>query len=268
MSKKSRYESKCKIAIVFLILSVPLQSHVRAISQEPIPTARNYVAWAHEFLLAMYPGLEGKKYTLSLVGYDEYDKPAPQYRSFMLDVGEGPKYEYTRIIGGWSGFEPPPKDFHIGPQYYKQLISTGFNFDAHDRLVMFAAQGTAIGNSDAQNRFEEFMASHPDVTDDVVLTELKSLGAKYGPNDREPFIRNFSTKSLSRFLGPIEVQSVRFLDAGGYAGVSVLGVWEVMVRVTQPSEKPLMYQVDFEEFNGDLVNLETYPNRLTPKASK
>lgn len=56
---------------------------------------------------------------------------------------------------------------------------------------MFAAQGTTIGNPDAQNRFVEFMASHPDPTDDVVLAELKSLGAKYGPNDLEPFLRDF-----------------------------------------------------------------------------
>jgi hypothetical protein len=266
MSNRSSTRMKYRLTIAFLILMVPLQCYLGAVTQESVPTTKNHVAWAQEFLRAIYPALNGKKYTLSLVGYDEYDKPGAQYRSFTLDVGEGPKFKYTRIFGGYAGPLPPPKDFHVGPQYYKQLLQSSFEFDSHDRLVQFSVEGPATGNPDAQDRFVEFATSHPKLTDDVVLAELTSLGAKYGPKDRDQFLQNFSTKPIARFLGPFEVEDVKFVGVSGYEGISVLGEWKVVTRVDREADAPLRYELDFEQYNGDLVELGIFPNRLTPKA--
>jgi hypothetical protein len=210
--------------------------------------------------------MDAKKYALSLVAYYEYDKLDAEFRSFMLDVGEGPKYGYNRVIGGWAGSAPPPKGLHPGPQYYKQLLSAAFTFNAHGRLVAFSCQGPATGNPDAEDRFDEFAAAHPGMTDAVALAELETVGAKYGPGDRDQFMRNVATKPLARFLGPFQVQNTKFVNLSAYP-VAVLGQWDVLVKVTPVGESPLMYKLTFEQFNGDLVTLQTPPDRLiTPNA--
>lgn len=224
--------------------------------------AKNYIAWAHDFLRAMYPALERKKYALSLVAYDEYDKPETLARSFKLDVGEGPKYKYDIIVGGYPGFTKPPKDFRPGPQYFKQFLSSTFSFDSHDWLVVFAADGPAIGNPEAQEQFGEFAAAHPDLTDDLVLAELERGGAKCGPKDSEQFMRSFSTRPFARFLGQFELISAEFKVASPYAGISVVRVWEAMAKARQADGATLTYKLGFEQFNGDLFSIETVPHRL------
>jgi hypothetical protein len=139
------------------VLMVMAVSFMRVQAQEPVPVTKNYVAWAHEFLRAMYPGLADKRYTLTLVSYHEYDKPSELTRWFALDVGEGPKYEYYRVVGGYAGLSPqPPKDFHPGPQYPKQLLSSGFRLDSHDRLEGFTVDGPGIGNAEVGVAFGKF----------------------------------------------------------------------------------------------------------------
>jgi hypothetical protein len=75
---------------------------------------------------------------------------------FEIYVGKGPKYEYTEYIGGWAGTGPPPPDFHVGPQYPEQVLTTGFRFDALDHLIVFNAYGTAIGKPEAEKYLMTF----------------------------------------------------------------------------------------------------------------
>ena len=53
------------------------------------------------------------------------------------------------------------------------------------------------------------MKKHP-WTDARILTELKSSGARFGPDRKEEFVRLLPIASLKRFVGEIEVRSVEF----------------------------------------------------------
>jgi hypothetical protein len=142
------------------LLVLPLIGAGCVFSQEPVGVTKNYVDWAQDFLQVMYPALRDQKYTLSLVSYEEFDKRAQPAKAFEIYVGKGPKYEYTRVIAGYAGTGPPPPDFHLGPQYPEQVLTTGFRFDALDHLIVFNAYGTAIGKPEAEKYLTAFVPSH------------------------------------------------------------------------------------------------------------
>jgi hypothetical protein len=232
----------------------------QASSQKSVAVTKNYVAWAVDFLQAVYPNLGGKRYTFSLVAYGEYDKREDSAKTFQLYVGEGPKYEYTRVVGGYSGLTPPPADFHPGPQYPAQVLSTSFKFDYHERLSSFAAYGPSISKPEAIKYLGEFLSSHPGVTDAQIIVELEREGARYKPSDKEEFIRNLPMAKLEGFLGKLQVVSVKFLNGRSDLGLTVLGDWKVIVHTQESGASVIKYELTFDEFNGDLTSIIALPN--------
>jgi hypothetical protein len=241
------------------LIILPLICAGHVFPQEPVPVTKNYVDWAQGFLQVVYPVLKDQKYTISLVSYEEFDKRAEPAKAFDIYIGKGPKYEYTRVIAGFAGTTPPPPDFHPGPQYPEQVLTTGFRFDALDHLIVLNAYGTAIGKPEAEKYLTAFMSSHPDATDADVVVELKRVGAKYEPSNKEEFVKSIPIAKLDRFLGRLEVISVEFIQ-GGWAQISVLGFWRVVAKVEQSNGTVLKYNLTFEQFNGDLTSITTLPN--------
>lgn len=251
---------KKKLAIGGTLLMTGLFACGQAFPQKPVPVTKNYVAWAQEFLQTFYPDLEGKKYTLSLVSYGEFDKSGHPTNVFEIDVGKGPKYEYTRVVGGYAGLTLPPADFHPGPQYPEQVLTAGFRFDGPDHLASFTAYGPGVSKPEVIKYLGEFLSSHPDVTDAQIIVELEREGAKYKPSDKEEFIKNLPMAKLEGFLGKLQVVSVKFLNGRSDLGLSVLGDWKVIVNAQESDASVIKYELTFDEFNGDLTSIMAIPN--------
>jgi hypothetical protein len=253
----------CLSALVILVLSIPVRS------QEPGPLNKSYAAWAQDFVRAMYPSLNDKKYVLSVDEWAAYDEPGAQARWLSLSVGEGPQGQYSKIIGGYAGFTPPPRDFHPGPQYFKQYLKAGFAFDEDDRLISFSASGVAVENSEVEGQCHDFLASHPSLTQNETNAALLRLGVKYGPGDKEAFEQNLPLKELSRFLGKIEMVSVSPVpDCVSPSGVVQWVTWNVTFRILQSDGTRLPYLLFFDPFNGELTSVLTGPLAALPSASK
>jgi hypothetical protein len=60
------------------------------------------------------------------------------------------------------------------------------------------------------DRLLEVVKKHPDWTDARILIELRSSGAKFGPDRKEEFVRLLPIANLKPFVGEIEVRSVEF----------------------------------------------------------
>jgi hypothetical protein len=248
--------------VLVLMLSAPV------CAQEPVAVSKNYVARAQDFLHAMYPSLNDKKYVQSVEGWVEYDESEAPLRRFTLYIGEGIKGQYYRVLGGYVGLVRP-KDFHPGYQFFKQFLTAGFNFDKHDRLVHFSAEGLAIKSAEARGEYFDYLKSHPDLTQAETNGQLRNAGCKYGPDDEQAFTKHLPLGVLERFLGPIEVVSVKPVEmVTSDSGVVQEVDWSVTVQTTRSDGTKLQYGLLFDSFNGDLIGLDTLPLFRVPDDSK
>jgi hypothetical protein len=249
-----------KAKILIMVLPSLLLAAIRARSQEAIPATKNYPAWAQEFLRSMYPSLNQKKLLVTAEGLFAYDEVGAQERWLTISVGNGPKGQYSKVIGGWEGWTPPPKDFHGGPQYYEQFLTAGFTFDKNDHLVSYAASGPAIGNADVEGEYFEFVDAHPSLTRAQIDRKLSQTKVKYGPGQQEEFTKHLPLGELSRFLGHIDGLSVepnvvKTSDSGEVEWVR----WKVSLTASVSGGERLAYVLSFDPFDGELVSLLHVP---------
>lgn len=256
-------------------ISIPLLSlllfalPISAPAQKPETAATGYFAWAQEFLHAMYPSLNGKKYSFTLEGYGDYDHPNAPIRFFSMSIGEGPKGQYVRVIGGYEAFAPPPKDFHLGPQYYKQFLDAGFTFDENGRLMYFEASGPVVDKNRPGTPYGDFLDSKSDPTLDEVNAELKSEGAKYGPGQQAALEKGLPLETLSHFLGKVQVIKVEPVPVGiTPSGVVCVVDWSVSIRAQQRDGSMLAYILAFDQFDGSLFSLYRVPNSQVSDTTK
>lgn len=253
----------------------------------------SYVQVGREFLRTLYPELNGKGYVITLETALPFDDSSRAAKYFMLDVGAGPKFVVLECcIGGYVGgafpmpqlplppelgYAPPtvpsPNSQNVDkpPKYWdaegrvhpKQYLSTGFNFDDKGRLMGFTAEGPVIGDRDADNRFEAFVQTHPDMTNAEIVAARKKSGAKYGPDDKDEFIKDLPLRNLEPFLGKLELLSVEnsfpLVKDGNHVGL--WPQWTVQVLAAQRDGTKVKYELTFDHFKGDLLGLRIIPPR-------
>jgi hypothetical protein len=196
---------KC-LALVFL-LSLASSWFPGAAKSRP-DDSQNQVVWAHSFVRAFYPALEGKKYFLSAETSFLFDRTDSSLSWLEIDVGEGPKNSVLGSIGGCVGnvVAPPlplPKEFtsppsappagpeqqpresekgcESGPIKPKQILITGFKFGATGQFISFVAQGQGVGDPQSEIRYQKSVSER--MSDAEITAALKRAGAKYGPGD-------------------------------------------------------------------------------------
>src|ERR1700676_86287 len=279
--------------IAHLMALFILGSCIPALSQDAPLATKDYILWAQEFLRAVYPDLSGKKYVLTLEAYLEYDKPGLPARWLKMDVGEGPKDWRKGYIGGCTNeivppqlpwppeLGPPPdpapasprpapppseqlrqllkrhqENCPMGPVYPTQFLTAAFVFDKEGRLASFTANGPAINDGEANNAVYEVVRSHPEVTDAEIASLLKQSGTRYGPDDKEEFIKNLPLKQLQPFLGNLELMSVRYPPLGhDRVTLSMWPCWIVDVFATQKDGTKLRYRMTFDRLKGNLSTI-------------
>lgn len=195
----------CFLTIMFTI-------PVITFGQDAVPTTKTYIKLGENFLHALYPELNDKKYTITVETSFRYDDPTDIPRVFTLDVGAGPKsFVISCCFGGYAGgslppfkipdpqeWPPPPPPpcppapscpLFTTPHYPmrpknvdaqgqlrpEQFLTGNFSFDVNGRLVAFNAHGAATANHDADNRIYEALRTRLSPTlspSDVEITKI------------------------------------------------------------------------------------------------
>jgi hypothetical protein len=107
------------------------------------------------------------------------------------------------------------------------------------------------------------------MTDAEIAAELKRLGAKYGPDDKEQFVKDLPLKKLEPFLGKLEFVSVSFLPLSeNRTELGSWPYWMVELLATQRDGTKLKYHLAFDHFKGDLLSLTTNPTKPSKIAEK
>jgi hypothetical protein len=207
------------------VLTIVFAMSVESSAQQTVPTTRTYIKLGEDFLHALYPDLNDKKYTITVETSFLYDDPTDIPRVFTLDVGTGPKsFVLACCFGGsvggvlpfgipdpleWPPPPPPPcppaptcplfstprTPIHMknvdaeGRLRPEQFLTGSFSFDVQGRLVAFSAQGSATANHEADNQLYDALRSRPGLTDAEIMNAVKESGAKYGFGDEAQFPR-------------------------------------------------------------------------------
>lgn len=134
-----------------------------------------------------------------------------------------------------------------------RVLSTNIVFDALNedhQLIEFAADGLPVTGE--RNKLLDLMAEHPDWSDSDLAQRLRSAGAKFGPEDRNDFLRHLPVQELRPFIGQLEVLSVEFEFRDKESPKNGL-TWVVEAKALQPGNKERKYVLLFEPFEGKVV---------------
>jgi len=277
-------KSRSALAPSIFLLFAPVWD-MAAQGQERQRTTKNEVVWTQEFLRALYPSLNEKKLTMTVETAVPYDEQPPRIRSLTLYVGEGFKY----FLMGYSGClnEPPvPEGAPLppglaptpptptqepreqvsepckpGPMYPKQFLTAGFQFDTDGRFTNFGADGSLIDDRKDDKEVYEIVRAHPQMTYAEIVSTMKQHGTKYGPDDKEQFIKDLPLKELEPFLGKLRIVSVTFRqmdkDSGSVPWVDrwLWPDWTVKVQATTKDGANVPYELHFSHLNGYLTGL-------------
>lgn len=110
--------------------------------------------------------------------------------------------------------------------------------------------------TDRVRKFEKEVDEHPDWSEEQIVARLKTAGAKFGPDNRDQFLRALPLKELEPVTGRLEVTgdvfSVRSASIGGDPPVAAIG-WTVTATWHRADGK---FEGDcillFEPFEGAL----------------
>jgi hypothetical protein len=283
--------------ILFAFLAIG--SRAPAQSQEQEPASKDRIAWAHDFMRALYPDLGGSR-TLTVETYLPYAQADTTIRWLEVSIGEGPKDAILGYAGGclnepvvpspppWPaelGPPPPPlpaapnasvsasltdrkpSDCPAGPTHPKQLLSGTFWFSTDGRLTTYAVGNPR--NLGKMNVFAGLVLSQPEMTDSEVIAGLKKSGAKYGPLDKNEFIGSLPIAALEPFLGKLQVLNVDFQPLfKSRNNVATWPEWKVTAKATPEGKTEEMYEMQFDQFNGDLISLRLIAPGVAARAKR
>ena len=243
---------------VLLFLAVIASLPPNPVQEAPLTIANN-VQQAQEFLRLLYPDLNNKGYMMSVETSQAYDAPADAMSGFKVYIGERAVGAITGVVGGYRG-PTPPKDYRPGPSYATQFLTSDFTFHTSGRIVSFSVSGPAVGKPDAFERVLGEVTHHASLTDDEVVTILRREGVKYGPWNKDEFVRSLPLQKLATFLGKLASISAEFISRDEDHFVpSDFGIWKVTATATWKNGDTAKYEFDFELFKGDLTAISTIP---------
>ncbi len=189
----------------FLVLFAAFTPCAYAQSDDTRPY--NYVGVARQFLREVYPGLT-RQFSVTIHDHQPLDG-SDMLTSFGIELSK-PEWRPSGVPPG----SPPQVEPNICGEgcVCKNPVVTGlfgFDWQSENPEVVMAWMGGPFLTC-RLDRLLEAVSKHADWTDARILTELRSSGAKFGPDRKEEFIRSLPIAKLKPFVGEIEVRSVEF----------------------------------------------------------
>jgi len=212
----------------------------------------DYVARGMQLLRALYPGL--KHVHPEIEDDHDLDNRSPTYPDTVNPFA-------INLIQ--LSLTPPPNypDFTKRPE---SILWAHFNFDfERKQLVEVWVLGPFVNGR--LDKFKKEVDEHPEWSDARVVEALKATGAKYGPDDREAFLRALPLKELEPFTGRLEVVSARFdvrLHRDEWEKPEAALTWAVDAKWHSADGR---YDADrfmtFEPFDGALMHYDIRATR-------
>jgi hypothetical protein len=135
----------------------------------------------------------------------------------------------------------PPHDAKTGKQLRPSqnvVFQGGIWFNREGRLHQFWAGDCDFVNYKKNQAIQKLVESHPEWSEAQAFAALKKAGARYGPANKDEFVKAIRLEKYEAFLGHFTVRSAEF---GGLAepheGSFALLWWSVKLDVELPGTR-------------------------------
>jgi hypothetical protein len=205
------------------------------------------VEYAKHFLSIFYPEME--KHPFRVILRDETPfNGSPSMISFALEL-QPPKPDERIILGVTP---------HADESVLKLLpFDSGFWFNSDGQLFQYGLTAQLLHEERIQN-VEREINLHQEWSDEEAIAALERGGAKYGPREKEAFLRTLPLSSLTELFGKTTIASTRFnLRVEFPSGERRSGTltWTVYFKCGDDKHPAAIYGASFEPFEGRLLNL-------------
>jgi hypothetical protein len=226
----------------------------RRATQESV-SCPNPTLEAQKFLQALYPETKEKGYSVLYSVGGTYD----------LEWSHLPRLEVNLLETNYT----PSVQLLIGKEARKYeplypILTAYFYFDKDSRLERVVILGDSLANDSKNIRILEALGARRPRSVSRLTRLLKEADAKYGPEDKESFLKSLPIKDMEPFLGKLTVKAVDFHLAHDESGSSVTTVdtttaaemeWVVQMDARSADGKSQSYILGFEPFAGKLKSL-------------
>jgi hypothetical protein len=201
---------------------------------------------AARFLSALRADLRGKGSVLQFSGEIPLGTDAPLI-GFTVDIYDGPLHTA----------ESPLK-----------VASSNFQFNKDCILERYSVNDPTVPPESSYDAITRVVNSHPEWSDSQIVTFLKDRGAKYGPGDREAFMKSLNLAAFETLLGKLEVNDVGFQTAAeDHVGDFAELQWVVDALATKQGYATNHYKLLFDPF-GRMVSILRIPGRIEGTGKK
>jgi|SRR5581483_2883909 len=205
------------------------------------------VEYAKHFLGIFYPEMEKHQFRVVIRDKTPFNL-SPSLIEFALEL-ESPKPDERIIMG-----EMPHPDESV----LKLLpFDSGFWFNNKGQLFQYGLTAQLLHEERIQN-VEREINLHQQWSDEEAIAALERGGAKYGPREKEAFLRTLPLSSLTELFGKTTIASTRFnlrveLPSGERRSGTL--TWTVYFKCGDDKHPAAIYGASFEPFEGRLLNL-------------
>ena len=239
-----------------ILLLVVILSVSGAIAQGPPITQDTVLTFVHDLLQVFYPELITKGNRLKLC----VDHPADS--------------SWREISGVYFTVAPessPSGDFqailkkNITHQANNPIASHAVLLDG--LLWLPPRPGSRIQQLDirpgsmVRKKYDDFVASvkaHPESTNDELVKNLNTMGARFGPDEKKALLTSVPWKSAERFLGKLNVTAAVFRlpnqeRVGSFEAATMY--WTIWADAHFQDGTDGHYAFTFEPFEGKLISI-------------
>jgi hypothetical protein len=217
-------------------------------SQVNIPAKQETIlTFAHDFLQVFYPELFDKEHRITLAVTTPGNDAWLELGGVFFTVTSANVSPVNKLISP----DPETTDHVIlGGSFWLPPIEYG-------RVRELHAYSDAV-HQRQREQLHDLVASHPEWSNTQIANALKQAGARFGPDDKEAFVKSLPLNKAERFLGKIKITSVEFdyprRDQNGRFTLINLS-WIVQAEAELPDGTHPTYTIVFEPFEGKLTDL-------------
>lgn len=241
MSRSTKVSLSVAAATIFVFLAAPNGS-----SQEPPAGNQDTIlTFVHDFLRTFYPETLATGNQLVLCISHPADASWREVSGVYFKVTPFSKEESNPLVELGQTPILLNGSFWLTPQRQ------------YGRVFQMVASSEVVHEKQI-NAIRKLVESNPDWSESQAIQALKSMGARYGPAEKEEFVSSLHLEKAERFLGKLKIKRLDFnginsVSSGALA--SSLFDWVVQADSKFPDGTQAQYGFTFEPFEGKLIYL-------------
>lgn len=244
----SRFTKTCVLTIsaILCLVAWPASSGAQVSNKQVTVLTKT-----RDFLKVAYPELFGKGMFLRLETSQGIDDP---WRTIY-----GIRFLVLRFDPLSERMLNPPFDPKTGKRLSppENFVFNGtIRFDPEGHLHQFSACACDFVHDKENQAIAKLVESHPEWSEAQAIAVLEKAGARYGPDNKDEFVKAIGLERYEPFLGHFTVKSAEFAAfTGPHEGNFASLEWWVELDVGSSNGAQPPYTLIFEPFSGKLTEV-------------